>query len=77
MSTGLNGSQEVFKGVSSFFKKMLRVFEVSRVFKRRFHECVKQVLRVLQKVLRKSKGCFKEASKVFQGSFREISRGFQ
>ena len=59
----------VFLGVSSCpkefqwcFKKVLRVFEVSRMFK---------------KVLLKFRECSKEVSKVFQGSFKEILRVFQ
>ena len=47
-------------------KKVLRVFEVSRIL---------QVS--LMGAYKKCQGCFKKASRVFQGSFRESSRVFQ
>ena len=48
------------------FKKVLRVFEVSRMFQVSF-----------KGVYRKFQGCFQKVSRVFQGSFKSVSRKFQ
>ena len=55
------------------FKKVQRLFEVSRVFKevsRMFHGSLKCVYRIF-------KGCFREVKRVFQGSFKRVSRKLQ
>ena len=72
---------EVYLECYKVFKECSYQWEsigVSRVF---VPGCCKEVLRVLTKnfkgVSRKFKGCFKEVSTVFQGSFWEISRVLQ
>ena len=54
------------KGLQSCFKKVLRMIEVSRMFQASF-----------KGVYKKFKVCFKKASRVVQGGFREMSRVFQ
>ena len=62
-SFGVFGVLSSPKELQWCFKKVLRVFEVSRMFQLSFKGVYKKV-----------QGCFKEASRVFQGSFRKISR---
>ena len=58
------------------FKKVLRVFEVSRMFPVGFKGVYKKIQGSLKGVSRKLQECFKEVSRKFQGHLKKLKGVF-